>query len=92
MPEKKHTNNACDDSDCQESPSKRAKLDSVPAPERQPQAANVVWSIDDPSEFRPEYKTDELTDVGKEKSQFRAYYEVSTACALRKQQERLSSE
>ena len=54
----------------QPSPPKRSKLDSPSKPDEV-----VAWPIDDPSEFRPEYKT-EMGELGKEKEQFRIFVEV----------------
>ena len=62
--------------ECEVPPSKRAKTDSEES-ENSQAAASVVWPLDDPSEFRPEYRK-EITDLGKEKEEFRAFYEVST--------------
>ena len=74
MPERIDTR---DVSEYEVPPSKRAKTGSVSEPENSQAAANVVWPIDDPSEFRPEHARD-ITDLGKEKDEFRAFYEVRT--------------
>ena len=41
-------------------------------------AEQVIWPVDDPSEFRPELAPGgDLENLGKEKENFRVYYEVS---------------
>lgn len=51
-------------------PPKRMKLDDA-----DDGASVVTWEVEDPSEFRPE----KLGDMGKEKGEFRLFYNVSSS-------------
>ena len=72
--------NGVAEDDVSGTPSKSGKLD-VPADGATALAQKqVVWKVEDPSEYRPE--TIEMENIGKEKEKFRTFTEVKIPVAV----------